>query len=291
MATSATVVDTSSFSTDAKFRTWGQAVSTAIVAGGLTATSDTGQINWSTVARPTTTATKAGYEIYRFNDSLQGSYPVYIRIDYGTGTATVGTNPSTWLTVGTGSDGAGNITGITTGVLANQSATTPSSNTTTPIKACTTSGYTLIAAGNITGNLSAGFWVVSRTCDAAGAITGDGVVVYYSSTTASVLVTAHLGFKVATLFSTGAVPAVSLVSGSSPSSGGVVYLYKNYVLLGGIYNTQGVLTYRTGDITADTTFTASPWGVTHTYYAMPVTMAAGIEPGQSTNFLAAVIWE
>ena len=93
---------------NADFRLWGQSVSTGIQNAGFTATSDTGQINWSTVSAPGGANTKAGYEVYKFADTLAGSHPLYFRVDYGS--AGVASTPALWLTVGTGSDGAGNIT-------------------------------------------------------------------------------------------------------------------------------------------------------------------------------------
>src|SRR5687768_16139164 len=93
---------------DATFREWGAEFAVKLALVGLVQTADTGQINWVTVARPGTN-TDAGYEIWRFNDSLQGSAPVYIRFDYGTHAGA--TQPRIRATVGTGSNGSGTITG------------------------------------------------------------------------------------------------------------------------------------------------------------------------------------
>ena len=94
---------------DEQFRTWGQEFSNNLAASGLIQTADTGQIDWSTAIRPGTN-TFAGDEFWRFNDSLQGIAPVYLRFRYGTGgnagTARMG------IAVGTGTDGSGNLTGL-----------------------------------------------------------------------------------------------------------------------------------------------------------------------------------
>lgn len=97
--------------TDANFRLWGNGLSAAIQAVGLVRTSDAGQINWSTVTRPTAANTMQGYEIFRFNDSLQGTAPIFIKLEYGSG-AYGGPFPAYKTTVGKGTDGAGNITGV-----------------------------------------------------------------------------------------------------------------------------------------------------------------------------------
>jgi hypothetical protein len=93
--------------TNAHFQAWGSSMSTGIQNAGFALTADTGQINWGTVTAPGAANTKQGYEIYKFADTLQATAPLFFRIDYGSGAAT--NNPAYWLTVGTGSDGAGNI--------------------------------------------------------------------------------------------------------------------------------------------------------------------------------------
>lgn len=104
-----------SSSTDALFRDWGSKLSAAIQSVGLVKTDDTGQINWSTVTIGTGIR---GYEIFRFNDTLQSSAPIFIKIEYGHQTSTT-TYVLFRTTVGKGTDGAGNITGVLHSSLAN----------------------------------------------------------------------------------------------------------------------------------------------------------------------------
>jgi hypothetical protein len=94
--------------TDASFRAWGGDFHAKLAAVGLVQTADTGQINWATVTRPGTN-TDGGYSVWEFDDSLQGSAPVFIRFDFGTGSNA--SRPSIKITVGTGSNGSGTITG------------------------------------------------------------------------------------------------------------------------------------------------------------------------------------
>ncbi|MCI4437879.1 MAG: hypothetical protein JHC33_13815 [Ignisphaera sp.] len=100
-------------SSDTTFRAWAGVISNAFGTAWIQ-TSDIGQINLSTVTRPSTT-TMAGYQIWRMNDSLQGSAPCFVKVEYGTGSSAL--QPAIGITIGTGSDGAGNITGntVTTG--------------------------------------------------------------------------------------------------------------------------------------------------------------------------------
>lgn len=95
-------------STDALFRAWCVFLRDAILTG-LVQTADTGQMDFTTVVAPVAANTKKGYIIVRMNDSLQATKPVYVRIDFGSGSAA--NLPGVWLTIGTGSDGAGTISG------------------------------------------------------------------------------------------------------------------------------------------------------------------------------------
>jgi hypothetical protein len=93
---------------DANFREWGLEISTKLAAAGLVQAADTGQVNWATVTR-TGVNTNAGYEIWRFDDAMQATAPIFLRVDYGTGSNANG--PRIQITVGTGSNGSGTITG------------------------------------------------------------------------------------------------------------------------------------------------------------------------------------
>lgn len=94
---------------DVSFRAWGSEFSSMLTAVGLTQTADTGQINWTTVTYSSTANAIQGYEIWRFNDTLQSTYPIFLKFEYGTGNAS--THPGVWITIGTGSNGSGAIIG------------------------------------------------------------------------------------------------------------------------------------------------------------------------------------
>lgn len=96
---------------DATFRLWGKAISDAIAAVGMVRAADTGQINWATVNRPAIPQTPAGYEIWRFPDSLHATAPIYLKLEYGTGPASA-TYIGMYVTVGKSTDGAGAIGGV-----------------------------------------------------------------------------------------------------------------------------------------------------------------------------------
>lgn len=90
-------------------------VLTTVNPGILTRTSDTGQIDPTTVATPltSTNATQfksAGFDIYRFNDSVKN---IYFKLTYGafgvTGSATSRMEFGLYVELGHSTDGAGNL--------------------------------------------------------------------------------------------------------------------------------------------------------------------------------------
>jgi len=98
---------------DANFRAWGSAISAEMTAMGWAKTADTGQVNWTTVTVPATGVLV--YEIWEpVSDPLQtGSTKYYVKLEYGNWNT--GANaPGFRAQLGTGTNGAGTLTGITT---------------------------------------------------------------------------------------------------------------------------------------------------------------------------------
>jgi len=94
--------------TDERFRLWGKAVSDGLTAVGLVRKADTGQINWTSVTAPSTTNQRRGYEIWEVQDVFAATFPMYLKIEYGSGASTW--RPQIWVSVGTGSNGSGTLT-------------------------------------------------------------------------------------------------------------------------------------------------------------------------------------
>lgn len=305
------VIDVSSYTTDAKFRNWGLTCSTALQASGLVKTSDTGQINWVTVSKPVATNTKAGYEIYRFADTLQSTKPIFIRVDYGSGGTASGNSPCTWLTIGVSTDGAGTITGLNTGSIQGFAMSATVSNTAMPYYFThTTGGYALmhfgasLASGTPT-YTNPGWWVIERSINkTTGAATGDGVTLMLLSYTASTLI-GHsqygLDFNTTTAFTTRTDPQTNMPFYFSAATGAAVPVGKCYSKLSAVYGFSGMLSYFNTDIAAATTFTASPFGVSHTYLAWGSTNNVltafnslgngGVNPSAGGSISGACIWE
>ena len=189
-STTSTVLDQTS---DAGFRTWVAEVITQLVSVcGVTQTTDTGQINTSTVTRAGTTNTAAGYVILKFNDTLQATVPVFIKLEFGSG-STATTSPQMWITIGAGSNGSGTLTGITTTRVAvgnGQLAASAVVSYTSRFVYNSTYGYLGMAwkqnsdATSGANGFKAGF-VVFRSNDTSGNPNSDGVCVITNSSTAT----------------------------------------------------------------------------------------------------------
>jgi hypothetical protein len=179
--------------TDLGFQTWVQGVITGLLAVGLTQTADTGQINTSTVTAPTAANTTQGYTIWSFNDTLQSTAPIFIKLEFGSGNGQY--YPIMWITVGTGSDGAGNITFTGAGSPnnmgrcefgSNQPPTTVGAFVTSQFCYNATYGTLYVGIGynnnTAVGPTAAamGFYVF-RSNDNTGAPTGDAVMLYTNS--------------------------------------------------------------------------------------------------------------
>ena len=163
-----TVLDHSS---DAGFRAWGSELNAKFAAVGMVQTADTGQINWTTVTRPIAN-TIAGYEIWKLSGGA-----LYFKFEYGTGGAT--TAPAVKLTVGTGSNGSGALTGQTSTASLAGMTTTSVTSTVTNYQSylCATADFLGLAwklGSSGTTNKSRMFLAVMRTVDSTGAATNVG---------------------------------------------------------------------------------------------------------------------
>ena len=166
--------------TDTEFRDWVAGLIAGLIAAGITQTSDTGQIDTGTVAKPASTNVQQGYAVFRFNDTEHATNPIFFRIGFGSGSAT--TTPAMWITFGTGSDGAGNITGIWRPELQRNSSVSTSQ------QMCLTSydSTTGIVWANWASSGSQGLmFIIARTCDLT-TETPDGQGVIYNWTSSTI---------------------------------------------------------------------------------------------------------
>ena len=101
---------------DAGFRAWGSAISAGLAAVGLVKVPVTGAVDWATAVRGTSTegGTPWAFEVWRFDDALQSTHPVFIKLEYGGSNSSTVTQsvPAIWVTVSRGVDAAGAPTNI-----------------------------------------------------------------------------------------------------------------------------------------------------------------------------------
>jgi hypothetical protein len=171
---------------DATFQAWASNLHNAIIAAGLVDPGDTGQLDLSTATRPGTN-TWDGYRIYRFNDTNQGAYPVFIRLEFGTG-SNAGA-PTIRFTIGQGSDGAGTITGanVVSDIVCSMTSVTGSSTARRTRVMCKDGVFWFAHGLGFSTGVHA-FLSISRAASSDGSPNADGVVVYYRGTpNASVL--------------------------------------------------------------------------------------------------------
>jgi len=160
------------------FRAWGSAVSTAL-GQMLTRVTQTGEINWTTVNAPVAANTFQGFEVYRLNDSLQSTAPLFFKFEYGSGLATA--IPAIRLTIGKSVDGSGSVSNVlqsAINVLYGTSATTAASNC--YISNGDGSGFVFSLQPDNPG-LVGGFCCVERSRNSQGQPTADALMLSFQT--------------------------------------------------------------------------------------------------------------
>jgi len=295
MATTNTFQQAPICDTDANFRLWGKALSDAFAAVGLVKDTDVSQINWTTVAKPTGTSTMMGYEIWRFDDSLQTACPVYFKIQYGSGSASAN-YPGLILQVGQGSTNTGTLTGT----LATASTFGSGTSSATKYSCFVSSDKGRINVAMFTGSgvtIPFAFYI-ERSKDDTGANTSLGVniVVFGTSGSSTGVVTQQYLPAIGAAYPV--TPMISFMcampASGAGSYGGYVGLYPIYPNLGYAANPDmGALVYFTGDIASPgAAIIVSLYGTNHTFITLGVTSPSGSAlNGNTTSHSLAVRYE
>lgn len=270
------VTDTS---TDARFRAIAQFIEdTFVTTGGWVLSTETGDTAPGSLSHPTAANQKKGFRVYKTNDGLT---QVFIRVDYGSGAAS--TNFGIWLTIGTGSDGAGTITGIVFNGGALTTATVTQSQNNTAGNTNATNSY----GSADTGRIQLGLFIsttastefvlsLERTKDTSGNDTSTGLLLTFTSGGSSPLPANLTNCVAATMYlilagGTQPTPEYGLsfvLSRANPSETfggdigtGVVLHFKGVVQQPGI----GVCVVNSSDVSAEGNFTQTLYGSSHTY--------------------------
>lgn len=248
-------------STDAEFRAWGSTIGTRLTAGGWVQTSDTGQINWTTVLAPTLASTFQGYDVWRSNDAGGGLSEIYVRFDYGSGAAAA--TPAIKVTVGFASDGIGNINSIsktsTISVISNNSTSVATNSNIS----AGTGWFIFCFACAVNG---AGFLVsVERTHNDSGTFNNEAWLMYCASNNAgftSIVLTPTITYP-----STGYQYGIAMCDIANNTVGTTVGVSLKMGQHGGLTN-PSINVFGTDISTfggAQATVSFSSYGVSHTY--------------------------
>jgi hypothetical protein len=269
---------TALMTSDAHFRLWGSRLNAAFAGAGLVQTADTGQINWTTVSRPTAANTIAGYEMWRFDDSLQGSAPIYIKIQYRSLGNASGNSAGVRFTVGQGTDGALTLTGLTSNerIAYYATGTAAYNGTYNRVWACHKDGsFFILTDGwqSSGGGTPSCTFSISRSINmSTGAYNGEGCyIIYVADGPSTNVVTLSQSMN----FTSGLLGAAT-IAGTFPTSdllnyntGNKSYVLPHYAAVGAMLSyAPGVLT-TTGTAAAGwptgTEFEAEIQGVTRNY--------------------------
>jgi len=279
--------------TDAEFRTWGSEFRTQLTAAGLVRTSDTGQIDWTTVTRPAAN-TDAGYEIWRFNDTQQATAPIFIKFFFGTNAST--SSPRVRIQIGTGSNGSGTLTGLTNTAITLNSNAVPTAAVLYPSYFCHAEGF-LGVAWKLNGGTFGMAFVICRTADPSGsnAPTADGAY-FYGGTTTNVngsIFKFTASTSVSNFSTVAEAPCVVPGRMTATTVGSDTQAFPHFFGVPRVYPAFGICTIVQSEMARGVTFTATLFGTTsHTFIALDSLGGPyGHASQNNSNWAIAMLWE
>jgi hypothetical protein len=249
-------------STLANFKAWAQPISSWLSTAGWLQSSDTGQVNWSTIASVPGVNSYV-YEVWEPNDGLTN---FYLKVEYGNNN--ISNSPAVRLTIGTATNGAGTLTGTVMGPYATQNGsgiTPPSTTIQYPCNFSGAAGRLAVMMWRTAPNQAAQAFAVERSVNAAGAYTGTHVTLMTAG--AENANVSNMGYQQQTLvFGVGVAPAQSTFNTIVAGGMAVRAFYPNNTGASGNFN--GAVPF---DTTApavgfyDYPLTSFGWGGTPNY--------------------------
>lgn len=283
--------------TNASFQAWIAQFKTALLAGGWAQTSDTGQVDETTVLAPTVVSTWAGFHLYYLNDAYHATAPLIMKVTWGVGTAI--TRLSWKIQFGYATNGAGVFTGWSSAEfqLGLGSSGTYDTGSAVPgtFLASGGAGYGFFAAQYAVSATAANrpFFLLQRRPNPDGSIASGGDWSLLWSPTGA-------GPTISGLFTAQRSTSLTLasnlyfcmpVAGATLSTGGDTEVYQHYGRFGNLSaQTAGCAsaTYMASEITTDATFNLNVYGSTRTWRA---TGRQGVSVTSSASHALAVVWE
>lgn len=157
---------------DATYRAACSEICAGLAAVGLVQTADTGQATWVSETKPVGANTFSHYQIYRFDDALQATNPIFIKVEFGTGSTA--SNLGLRFSFSSSTDGAGSLNGT---FISNTQTVSMARNRTDAIPCYFSSDTGRLQMALFVSNSYSAFAVVvslSRTVDSNGDPTADG---------------------------------------------------------------------------------------------------------------------
>jgi hypothetical protein len=274
--------------TDADLRSWLVALKACFEAIGLVHVPSTGEIDTTTIVRSATVGVDYGWQMWRFNDSLQATRPVFLRVVYGNSTLAA-TTLRINVRMGQAHDGVGNLTGATTST-ANNVINVGNVTDFRPLMGSGGDGYVAVCVGTGSAAASAAsFFSVERSRSASGAATDAFVCsIWFTG------VTTTSGSQVLTLGEDGSPGIVTAAAATLQTNQTMVWsdtvgFSAVYPMLGAPQNPSvGFIVVHTNDFVDDSTIVAPRYGANRTYRHLGV---RSLNKTFGTNMKAAMIWE
>lgn len=156
------------------WQTFGRRLTAAMEAVGMVRVPTVGEIDWDATPPSTTSSVPTGFQIWRFDDALQATRPVFFKIEYSDSTTYC-----LFITVGKGALGS-DITGIliprTRAGNSSNTGTTNVEIATTVVSTCAGGAcLTVVAAYDYAGVHGRPAFIIERSRNNVGEATGDGV--------------------------------------------------------------------------------------------------------------------
>lgn len=279
-----------------QFRIWGKAISDALTALGMIKTADTGQIDWATVIKPLPN-TIAGYEVWRFNDSLQSTVPIFFNLSYGT--ANSGNHPRLVITIGSNSDGAGVITGLPASftIVSNGSSTPEDNSSRLSFMASDGSGISFIHQADNTLASIRSVFVIDRFRNIDGSPNNNGYIIMLQIGGQSFMTTYYQDKKTISLYNGSisrgmALMPIDLTAGMSLSISGTVYFMPyNFIVPGGsgIQRVKMILCYAASDFGFNSDQMITHLGASRKYKTLGTNF--GYCDSRSQQYATAALWQ
>lgn len=265
---------------DTTFRAWTQELDGAITGCGAAHSADTGQVDLTTVTRPAGSSTSAGYKIYEL---FSGA--VYLKLEFGTYSPAASAY-QIWVTIGTSTDGAGDITGTAisrNGWTGTHTTSNFNSYVCYDASHCLVIGYKCgISSTNDCFDL-----VIARTVDSAGSPTAEGVLICVSGrggylSTGSFSITSGEVNNPNSLYASCFLPFYTSATDGGEGLGNT-YVYPQFAALPHIVPTIGSVVALSSEAPVNSTFTTTVMGTSRTFVATSRGYANGSGSNVSTR--------